>query len=125
MTASPAKISIADKLGLIGDHWNPRIVAGYNGNDVRLVKIAGEFVWHKHDDTDEMFLVIEGRLRMEFRDRTEILGPGEIIVVPRGVEHRPCTDTPEVSMLLLDREGTVNTGDQEANEYTRTELERI
>ena len=117
-------VNLADKLSQIGDHWNPRIIAGYNGNDVRVVKVAGEFVWHSHDETDELFLVIEGRLRMEFRDRSETLGPGEMIVVPRGTEHRPCTETAEVSLLLIDREGTVNTGN-EINEFTRVALERL
>ncbi|MGK2286113.1 cupin domain-containing protein [Pedomonas sp. V897] len=118
------KITLADKLGQIPDHWNPRIVATCNGNDVRLVKASGEFVWHSHEETDELFLVIDGQLRMEFRDHVEVLSPGEMIVVPRGVEHRPCAETPEVSLMFFDREGTVNTGGVVC-ELTRGELERI
>ncbi len=106
-----AKINLAEKLALFTDHWAPRIVARYNGNEVRLVKVEGEFTWHAHADTDELFLVLEGVLDIEFRDRTETLGPGELIVVPRGVEHRPCARRGEVRMLLIDPADMPNTGD--------------
>lgn len=105
------KVNLAAKLGQFDDHWAPRIVARYNDNEVRLVKVAGEFIWHKHDDTDELFLVLEGELDMEFRDRIVTLGPGELIVVPRGTEHRPCARKGEVKLLLVDPRDMPNTGD--------------
>lgn len=104
------KVNLRAKLGLVGDHWNPRIVGELNGQHVKLVKFRGEFVWHKHDHEDELFLVIEGRFRMEFRDRSIDLGQGEFLIVPRGVEHRPVADD-EVHVLLFEPAGTLNTGD--------------
>ncbi len=86
------KVNIADKLSQIDDHWNPRVAAELNGQQVKLVKVKGPFVWHHHDDEDELFYVVKGRLRMEFRDRAVELDPGELIVVPRGVEHRPVAE---------------------------------
>ncbi|WP_037497974.1 cupin domain-containing protein [Sphingomonas jaspsi] len=106
-----AKVNLADKLGMFSDHWAPRIVARYNDNEVRLVKVEGEFMWHQHVDTDELFLILDGELEMEFRDRTEVLGPGEMIVVPRGTEHRPCARKGEVKLLLIDPKDMPNTGD--------------
>jgi len=88
-------------------------VARYNDNEVRLVKVDGEFIWHQHDDTDELFLILDGELDMEFRDRTVTLGPGELLVVPRGTEHRPCARRGEVKMLLMDPKDMPNTGDPE------------
>jgi mannose-6-phosphate isomerase-like protein (cupin superfamily) len=105
------KVSLADKFASFTDHWAPRIVARYNDNEVRLVKVEGEFVWHAHGDTDELFLVIEGVLEMELRDRTIVLQPGELFVVPRGVEHRPCARNGEVKLLLIDPKDLPNTGD--------------
>ena len=105
------KVNLAEKLGSFGDHWAPRIVARYNDNEVRLVKVEGEFFWHKHDETDELFLVLDGRLDIEFRDRTVTLEPGELLVVPRGTEHRPCARNGEVKMLLMDPKDMPNTGD--------------
>ena len=107
--STPAPVRLAEKFEQITDHWNPRIVASYNGNEVRLVKIEGEFTWHSHADTDELFLVVAGVLEIEFRDGMVRLEPGEMIVVPRGVEHRPRADA-ECRLLLLDREGEPNTG---------------
>ncbi|MCB2067058.1 MAG: cupin domain-containing protein [Erythrobacter sp.] len=107
----PAAVNLAAKLASFTDHWAPRIVARYNDNEVRLVRVEGEFVWHSHDDSDELFLVLESELEMEFRDRTERLGPGELIVVPRGTEHRPCARKGEVKLLLMDPRDTPNTGD--------------
>jgi mannose-6-phosphate isomerase-like protein (cupin superfamily) len=104
------KINLAEKLALFDDHWKPRIVGRYNGNDLRLVKVKGEFVWHKHDETDDFFLVLDGRLTIRLRDRDVELGPGEIFVVPRGVEHCPRADE-EAAVLLIEPSGTVNTGD--------------
>lgn len=119
----PQVISLNAKLAGFSDHWNPRIVAGYNGNDVRLVKLAGEFTWHSHADTDEMFLVLKGAMRIAFRDGIAELGEGEMLVVPRGTEHRPMADA-ECHVLLMDREGEPNTGGQ-PSALTRQTLEHI
>ena len=104
------KVNLAQKLRLFEDHWNPRIVGALNGQHVKLVKFRGPFVWHKHDAEDELFLVVRGRFRMELRDRTIELAAGELIVVPRGTEHRPVADD-EVHVLLFEPASTVNTGD--------------
>ena len=108
-----SKIDLSEKFALFSDHWAPRLAAHYNGNEIRLAKVEGEFHWHKHDDTDELFLVIEGELDMEFRDHTERMVQGDLIVVPRGTEHRPCARNGEVKLLVMDAEGTPNTGDEE------------
>ena len=108
----PDKVNIAEKLGSFTDYWAPRIVARYNDHEVRLVKVEGEFIWHKHDKTDELFLVIDGELDIEFRDRTVSLKPGELIVVPRGTEHRPCARNGEAKLLLIDPRDMPNTGDE-------------
>ncbi len=102
-------IDLREKFAAIDEHWSPRIVAELNGQHVKLVKFRGEFVWHHHDREDELFLVHRGRFRMEFRDRSVDLGPGEMIVVPRGVEHRPVADE-EVEIMLFEPAGTLNTG---------------
>ena len=104
------KVNLASKLGQFSDHWKPRTVAHMNDYDVMVVKVVGEFVWHKHDDTDDFFLVLKGRLDIELRDRTVTLGPGELFIVPKGVEHRPVARE-EVHMLLIEPTGTPNTGD--------------
>ena len=113
---SPDKINLADKFARFSDHWSPKIVAALNGQHVKLVKFRGAFVWHQHDDEDELFLVVKGKFRMEFRDqangpasRTVELREGETIVVPRGLEHRPVADE-EVSVVLFEPAATVNTG---------------
>jgi mannose-6-phosphate isomerase-like protein (cupin superfamily) len=108
----PVHINLAEKLALFDEHWAPKIVARYNDNEVRLVKTAGEFVWHKHDDTDELFLILEGEFDMDFRDRTVTVGPGELLIVPRGIEHRPAARRGEVKLLLIDPNDTPNTGDK-------------
>ena len=105
------KVNLADAFARFDDHWAPRIVASYNGNEVRIVKVEGPFVWHSHADTDDLFLVIEGELDIELRDRTITLGPGELNVVPRGVEHRPVARRGEVKMINLEPGGTDNVGD--------------
>jgi len=105
------KVNIAEKLATFSDHWAPRIVARYNDNEVRLVKVDGEFIWHKHDETDELFLILEGELDLDFRDRTVTLKPGELIVVPKGTEHRPAARRGEVKLLLMDPKDMPNTGD--------------
>ena len=105
----PEKVSLTDKLQLVQDHWHPRIVAALNGQLVKVVKLLGPFTWHQHEREDELFLVARGRLRMEFRERAVELGAGELIVVPRGVEHRPVADE-EVEVVLFEPAGTLNTG---------------
>ena len=107
---APEAVNLADKLALFSDHWNPRIVGRYNGNEVRLARLKGEFVWHKHDDTDDFFLVVKGMLDIQLRDRTITLGPGQMYIVPKGVEHRPVARE-EVHLLLIEPTGTPNTGD--------------
>lgn len=103
------KLNVSEKLALVSDHWHPRIVAELNGQHVKVVKLRGEFVWHAHEQEDEMFLVVRGHMRIDFRDGTVELGEGDAIVVPRGVEHRPAADE-ECSVLLFEPAGTVNTG---------------
>jgi mannose-6-phosphate isomerase-like protein (cupin superfamily) len=110
------KVNIPEKLASFSDHWAPRIVARYNDNEVCLVRVEGEFVWHSHADTDDLFLVLDGELDIELRDRTLALGPGDLFVVPRGVEHRPVARRGEVKLLLMEPAGTPNTG----NEATAT-----
>ncbi|HEV8680504.1 MAG TPA: cupin domain-containing protein [Stellaceae bacterium] len=87
-----AKISLAEKFGLFAEHWQPKIIAAANGQEVKIVKVEGEFPWHHHDDAEEFFLVWKGRFRVEFRDHVVDMAPGECVVVPRGVEHRTCAD---------------------------------
>ncbi len=121
--ASPQKVNIAQKLSLFSEHWSPKIVGELNGQHVKLVKFLGEFVWHHHDEEDELFLVVNGRFRMEFRDREVWLEEGEFIVVPRGVEHRPVAEE-EVGVLLFEPASTLNTGNVRG-EMTVAELDRI
>jgi mannose-6-phosphate isomerase-like protein (cupin superfamily) len=103
-------VSLADRLGDFTEYWQPRTVAEFNGHDVMVVKAKGEFVWHKHDDTDDFFLVLRGRLVIQLRDGDVELGPGELFVVPKGVEHRPVAED-EVHLMLIEPSGTPNTGD--------------
>ena len=103
-------INLSDKLATFSDHWSPRTIAQLNGHDVMVAKLKGEFVWHEHDDTDDFFLVLKGVLDIELRDRTVTLRPGEMFIVPKGVEHRPVARD-EVHLLLIERTGTPNTGD--------------
>ena len=103
-------VRLADKLSLFSEHWSPKVVADFNGHEVMVVKVQGEFVWHSHPDTDDFFLVLKGRLRIELRDGDVTLGPGELYVVPKGVEHRPVAEE-EVHLLLIEPAGTPNTGD--------------
>ena len=104
------RIDLEEKLALVAEPWSPRIVAELNGQHVKLARLAGDFVWHRHEAEDELFLVVSGRLRMDFRDREVWLGPGQMIVVPRGVEHKPFAPD-ECSVLLFEPAGTLNTGD--------------
>ena len=117
------KINISQKLAQFNDHWNPRIIGELNKQHVKLAKIKGEFIWHKHDHEDEMFLVLKGTLKIEFRDRTETIQENEIIIVPKGVEHKPIAEE-EVSIMLFEPATTINTGDLD-NERTRKNLESL
>ena len=102
-------VNLAQKLALFSEHWRPKIVGELNGQHVKLVKFLGPFIWHHHENEDELFLVVKGRFRMEFRDRDVWIDAGEFLIVPRGVEHRPVADE-EVEVLLFEPASTVNTG---------------
>ncbi len=102
-------INLADKLATFAEHWQPRVVGQFNGHDLMVVKVKGEFVWHRHDDTDDFFLVLSGRITIRLRDGDVSLGPGELFVVPKGVEHCPVADE-EAQLLLIEPTGTPNTG---------------
>lgn len=117
------KINIAGKLAQFDEMWSPKIIGEVNDSYVKAVKLIGEFVWHHHEHEDEMFLVVKGRLRMKFRDREELLGPGEFIIVPRGVEHLPVADE-ETHVLLFEPKSTLNTGNV-VNERTLSQLETL
>jgi mannose-6-phosphate isomerase-like protein (cupin superfamily) len=108
--ATSGVVNLGDKLALFSEHWSPKVVARLNDYEIKVVKVQGEFVWHSHEDTDELFLVIDGRLTIQLRDGDVTIGPGELYVVPRGVEHCPITEG-EVSALLIEPVGVVNTGD--------------
>ena len=112
-------IDLSDKLALFSDHWSPRIVAALNGQEVKLAKFLGAFDWHSHPDEDEMFLVLKGSFTMEFRDRSVELHEGQMLVVPRGVEHRPVAEE-ECAVMLVEPAGLVNTGDAAESDRTTT-----
>ena len=120
---APPVISLTEKLASFSDLWNPRIIGRCNGNEVRVAKVDGEFTWHSHADSDELFLVLTGDFGIEFRDGLVKVAPGEMIVVPKGVEHRPVANG-ECAILMLDREGEPNTG-ASPSAYTRDRLEAI
>ncbi len=103
-------VNLAEKLATFHEPWQPRTVAEFNGHDIMVVKVQGAYPWHKHDDTDDVFLVLSGRVTIQLRDRDVALGPGELYVVPRGVEHRPVADD-EAHILLIEPTGTPNSGD--------------
>ena len=107
---SSDKVNISEKLGLINDYWNPRIVGELNGQHVKLVKFKGNFIWHKHEEEDELFFVVDGEFTMEYRDRSIVVREKEFIIVPRGTEHRPVARN-EVSVMLFEPMSTLNTGD--------------
>ena len=117
------KINISGKLSLFDDYWNPRIVGELNGQHVKLVKFKGEFVWHKHENEDEMFLVIKGNFEMELRDITLDIEEGELIIIPKGTEHRP-TAAEEVHIMLFEPMSTLNTGNVQ-DKLTKNMLEKI
>ena len=103
-------VNLAEKLATFSEHYRPRTVGQFNGHDLMVTKLKGPFVWHRHEDTDDFFLVLKGRIRIELRDGSVELGPGELYVVPKGVEHRPVADE-EAHILLIEQTGTPNTGD--------------
>jgi len=117
------KVNLAEKLALFDEHWSPKIVAELNDTYVKIVKVEGEFVWHHHDDEDELFLVVSGRMRMQFRDGDVVVESGELIVVPRGVEHCPVAEG-DCHVVLIEPKTTLNTGNVR-NERTREQLDRI
>ena len=117
------KVNIAEKFAKISEYWKPYIAAELNGQLVKLDKLKGEFVWHHHENEDELFLVVKGKFRIEFRDKTVHLAEGEFIVVPRGAEHRPVADE-EAWILLFEPGTTLNTGNVQ-NEMTLHELDRV
>lgn len=102
-------VNLEEKLATFSEYFQPRTVAQFNGHDIMVAKLNGDFVWHKHDDTDDFFLVLKGNLTIELRDRKVHIGPGELFVVPKGIEHRPVA-TEEVHLLLIEPSGTPNTG---------------
>jgi mannose-6-phosphate isomerase-like protein (cupin superfamily) len=117
------KINLEEKFAAFDDHWSPKIIGELNGQQVKLAKFQGPFVWHHHENEDELFLVHRGHFRLELRDRVLELGPGELVIVPRGVEHRPVADE-EVEVLLFEPATTLNTGNVR-NERTLDELARL
>jgi mannose-6-phosphate isomerase-like protein (cupin superfamily) len=117
------KVNLLEKFSLFKDQWDPKIVGELNGQHIKLVKSAGAFVWHKHENEDELFLIVKGTLNMEFRDKTIVLEPGEFLIVPRGVEHRPVANE-EVWILLFEPVATLNTGNV-VDEKTKHQLDRI
>ena len=106
----PEAVNLAQKLSLFAEQWSPKIIASFNGHDVTVVKLKGLFIWHSHPETDDFFLVLSGRLTIEMREGAVTLGPGELYVVPRGVEHCPVAEE-ETELLLIEPAGTPNTGD--------------
>jgi mannose-6-phosphate isomerase-like protein (cupin superfamily) len=117
------KVNLAEKLARVSDYWSPKIVGELNGQQVKLVKFKGPFIWHHHDVEDELFYVVKGRFRMEYQDRSVEVAEGEFLIVPHGVEHRPVADQ-EVEVMLFEPATTLNTGNVR-NERTRERLERI
>ena len=116
-------INLKDTFSRFSDYWTPRVIGELNDSHIKAVKLKGEFVWHHHDNEDELFFVAKGTLRMKFRDREALVHEGEFIIVPRGTEHRPTADE-EVHLLLMEPKSTLNTGNI-TNERTVTQLERI
>ena len=117
------KVNIDEKLSLFSEHWDPKIVGELNGQYVKLVKFKGEFVWHKHDNEDEMFFVLKGKFNMEYRDKTFEISENEFVIVPKGVEHKPVAKE-EASVMLFEPKTILNTGDTR-NEFTKENLQEI
>ena len=114
-------INFNEKLGLFDDHWQPRVIAEMNDYQFKVVKIRGDFVWHDHEDTDETFIVLDGRLRIDFRDGSVEFGPGEMFVVPKGVEHKPFAEG-EVKLMLIEPRGVLNTGHEGGERTARNDV---
>ncbi|HEY0732052.1 MAG TPA: cupin domain-containing protein [Chitinophagaceae bacterium] len=123
MSLDMNKVNLQEKFGIINDYWNPRVAGELNGQQVKLAKLKGEFVWHHHEHEDELFLVVKGTFDMELRDKTITLHEGEFLIVPRGVEHKPVAKE-EVWILLFEPASTLNTGNV-INERTKSTLEEI
>jgi mannose-6-phosphate isomerase-like protein (cupin superfamily) len=117
------KINLPEKFALFSERWSPKVIAALNEYHLKIARIEGDFTWHKHDETDEMFLVVEGSIRMDFKEHSEELAEGELIVVPRGVLHRPHADA-EAKILMIEPAGTLNTGDVR-DEFTQSETDWI
>lgn len=117
------KVNLEQKFQLFAEYWSPKIVGELNGQHVKLAKLKGEFVWHKHDQEDELFFVVKGNFKMEYRNRTVIVNENEFLIVPKGVEHKPVADE-EAWIMLFEPATTLNTGDTE-NELTKHVLDRI
>jgi len=117
------KVNLAEKFSLFSEYWSPKIVGELNGQHVKLARFKGEFVWHKHDHEDEMFFIVDGSLKIEFRDKTVTLRKDEFLIVPKGTEHRPVAEN-EVLVMLFEPATTLNTGDTE-NELTKHQPDRI
>lgn len=124
MTAAPQVLDLAEKFSAFDDHWLPHVVGQVNGQELRVAKFQGRFEWHSHADTDELFLVVHGEFQMHFRDRSETVRAGQLIVVPRGVEHCP-EAAREVHVLMLEAPGTLNTGENPESERTHRELPEL
>ncbi len=117
------KVNISQKLSLFSEYWSPKVVGELNGQFIKLAKLKGEFIWHSHKNEDEMFYVLKGKLKIEFRDKTTEINEGEFIIVPKGIEHKPLAEE-EVSVMLFEPKTTLNTGDIN-NEFTKEDLENI
>jgi len=117
------KVNIKDKLSSFSEHWNPKIVGELNGQYVKLAKLKGDFVWHKHDNEDELFYVVKGTLQIHFRDKIETINENEFIIVPKGVEHKPVANK-EVSVMLFEPKTTINTGNN-PSKFTKQDLDKI
>jgi mannose-6-phosphate isomerase-like protein (cupin superfamily) len=122
--ADGIRINLGEKLAAVADHWHPALVDTIDNYDIKIVKLLGDFVWHQHAHEDELFVVLNGSFRMDFRDRQVTLRAGEMIVVPRGTEHKPYAEN-ECEVLLLERQGVVNTGDGSPGAYTRHSVEKV
>jgi len=121
---TPTPINLSQKLSQFADQWSPKIIASYENCHFKLAKLQGDFVWHSHPESDEAFFVLRGRLRIDFREGAVTLEEGEMLVVPKGVEHKPFAET-ECHVLLLDRAGVVNTGDASENDLTESDCDWI
>jgi mannose-6-phosphate isomerase-like protein (cupin superfamily) len=117
MTTMPIRVNLEEKFGLFTEHWRPKVIASLNGQEIKIIKVLGEFPWHHHEQEDEFFLVWKGRFRVEFRDRVVVLEPGECLVVPRGIEHRTCADE-EAEVLCFEPGGVLNTGNVTDETFT-------